>query len=402
MSKQASRTMIGAFVLGAVALVVLAVMIFGSDMLFEKSREFVMFFQGSVSGLQVGAPVMFKGVKLGAVTDIVMQFNPGDMSVMIPVYVKLDPDKVIIPKELVPTGKERAEFVLEPLIDKGLKARLELQSFVTGQLMVGLDFYPDKPIKLVGTEPRYPEIPTIASPLEELTQNLQNLKIEELFKTLTGVAEGINKLVNAPELRESIVTLSRTLKSVDRLAGNLDTRLGPLTEGVTNASEAARSAFKQADKTLAGMEGINKVLNAPELKDSVVSLDRTLKSLDRLAVDLEARVGPLAASIEGASGAARSAFAQAEKTLKLEEGAPGQLAAGIKDTLAAARLTLGETQKAVEGLNRIAAQNANVGYEVSRTLEEISALSRSLRALADYLERHPEALIKGKTPTGGH
>ena len=92
---------------------------------------------------------------------------------------------------------------------------------------------------------------------------------------------------------------------------------------------------------------------------------------------------------------------QAEKTLRFDEGAPGQIASSIKETLSAAQGTLNETRKAVENINGIAAQNANLGYEIGRTLEQITELSRSIRVLADYLERHPEALLRGKSPAKG-
>lgn len=331
MSKQASRTLIGAFVLGASALVVAAIIIFGSGKFFKKTFRYVLFFEGSVKGLSVGAPVIFHGVNVGRVTDIRLTFNGKDLTILIPVYIEIDPAKA-----RVISGDLEKEAYFEAFIDKGLKAQLQMQSFVTGQFLINLDLYPEKPVRLVGIEKEYPEIPTISSTMEELTKTLQELPIKELIQKLNHAVESIDQVAGSPELKESIHSLNQTLKSFDRLANNVDSH-----------------------------------------------------------------VGPLASQVSGAADAALSAFVQAEKTLKMEEGAPGQIAVSIKETLAAARVALEETQEAVEGFKQIGAQNANLGYEISRTLGEISALTRSLRSLADYLDRHPESLLKGKPSTKG-
>ena len=332
MSKQASRTVIGAFVLGAIALMVVGVVVFGSDKFFRKANKNVMFFEGSVKGLQIGAPVMFRGVQVGHVTDIVMEVNAKDLTAFIPVYTE------IYPRKIVPIGDNIVydQRYLQALIDKGLRAQLQLQSFVTGQLVVNLDFYPDTPIKLVGLEKKYPEIPTIPSSLEQLTKKFEELPLKEIADRLNETLAGINRLVNSRDLQASIGSLNKLLKSTDALVKNLN-----------------------------------------------------------------AEVGPLASDIRGTTDAARAAFAQAEKTLRFDEGAPGEIALSIKETLSAAQATLKETNKAVENINGIALQNANIGYEIGRTLEQTAELSRSIRVLADYLERHPESLLRGKNPDKG-
>ncbi|HXX56963.1 MAG TPA: MlaD family protein [Thermodesulfovibrionales bacterium] len=333
MSKQASKTLIGAFVLGAIVLIVSGVVVFGSGKFFRKVNKNVMFFEGSVKGLQVGAPVMLRGVKIGEVTDIKLEFYAKDLTAFIPVYTETYPEKIVIMGNHSRFGDERA---LQALIDKGLRAQLQMQSFVTGQLMINVDFYPGTPIRLVGLEKKYKEIPTIPSSMEQLTKKLEELPLKEIVDRLNGVLAGLDRVVNSPDLQASIGSLHRLLNDADTLVKNLD-----------------------------------------------------------------AQVGPLASSLRVTSEAARSAFVQAEQTLKFSEGVPGQIASSLKETLSAANATLEETNKAVANVNEIAVQNANLGYEIARTLEQISELSRSLRVLTDYLERHPEALIRGKSPSKG-
>ncbi len=332
MSKQASKTFIGAFVLGAIALVVGAIVVFGSDKFFKKSIKNVMFFQNSVAGLQVGAPVMFRGVQIGHVTNILLEVNAKDLTASVPVYTEIYPQKIVQMWD----ADSHDQRYLQALIQKGLRAQLQLQSFVTGQLVVNLDFYPNSPIRLVGTEKKYHEMPTIPSSLEQLTKRFEELPLKEIADRLNETLAGVNRLVNSRDLQTSIISLNQLLKNSDALVKHLNNE-----------------------------------------------------------------VGPIASDIKGTSEAARATLEQLTKTLRFDEGAPGEIASGIKETLSAANDTLKETRKAAENINRIAVQNANLGYEIGRTLEEIDKLSRSIRVLADYLERHPEALLRGKNPAKG-
>ncbi len=331
MSKKASKTLIGTFVLGALVLIVAGVVIFGGGKFFKKTVKFVMFFNGSVKGLQVGAPVTFRGVKIGEVTDIVLHASFKDLTVLIPVYIEIDPQTFRTDIK----ARKKYQYT-QAMIDRGLKGRLEMQSFVTGQLMIGLDFYPDKPIHLVGLDKKYPEIPTIPTTMEELTKTLQELPIKQITQKLDSVLEGMNEIVHSPDLRGSIASMNVMLKDIDMLTKNIDTRLEPLAASMTSTSDAARSALVQA-----------------------------------------------------------------EKTLKMEEGRPGEIASEIRDALKASRVTLEEARQAMQSIKLIAAQNVNVGYDINRSLEQMTALSRSLRSLTDYLDRHPEALIRGKYHSEG-
>ena len=332
MSNKASKSLIGAFVIGALVLVVAGTVIFGSGKFFRKAFRNVIFFESSVKGLQIGAPVVFRGVEIGQVTDIVLDVNARDLTAFVPVYIEIYQQK-IVPREGVPAYDQQ---YLRALIEKGLRAQLQLQSVVTGQLMVDLDFHPNTPVRLVGLEKRYPEIPTIPSGLEQLTRRLEELPINEIADRLNEALAGINKLVNSRDLQASIG-----------------------------------------------------------------SLNQLLNNTNGLVKDVRAEIGPLASEIRVTTTAAHAAFAQAERTLRFDEGAPGEIASGIKESLSAANATLKETRTAAENINAIAVRNANLGYELGKTLEQIAEASRSIRLLADYLERHPEALLRGKSPAKG-
>jgi paraquat-inducible protein B len=328
MSKPVNKSLVGAFVAGALVLVVIALVIFGSGKFFTTRRTHVLFFDESVKGLAIGAPVMFRGVKIGQVTKIVLTLDPRDLKAFIPVYVEIEPDTVkVIGGRKAGVGESMKELIRR----KGLKAQLQTQSFVTGQLMISLDFFPDKPLRLVGMDKSVNEIPTIPTTLGALAKTIEDLNIEALYKKIEQTMEGINKIVNSPKI----------------------------TSGLD-------------------------------------SLDKALKDFDLLLVNVNGKVDPLMASLENTFQTARKALETAEKTLSFSEGEPGRIAQGVQETLTSARQLIENLEKASLSIKNLAENNSTLGYQVNKTLEDISAMARTVRALADYLERHPEALIRGK------
>lgn len=345
MGKQASRTVIGAFVVGAIALAVAGVLVFGSGKLLSKQARFVMFFDGSLKGLQVGAPVVMQGVKIGEVTDIYVMADPATLEFYNPVFVEIDPGKIRVAGQETTTWKMRKEEYsdYQALVKKGMKARLVLQSYVTGQLWVGLDLYPDKPVRLVGIIKDVPEIPTIPPTLEELEKTIGELPVKQIVWKLDNVITGIDRLVNSPELQRTVVNLEKATGDIDRLVKRVDSQVEPLSSDV-------RRTLEEANKTLASAQG---------------------------------------------------ALAQTEKTLAFKEGVPGQIAENLLATLASARSALDESRKALVAVQDFTSQSAYLGYEADSTLEQVRSLSRSMRSLTDYLDRHPESLIRGKSPDKG-
>lgn len=304
MSKQANKTLIGAFVVGAVALAVAGVVIFGSGKLFTEVKKYVLYFDGSIKGLSIGAPVIFKGVKIGSVTDIKVRVEGKDLeNIRVPVYIEIEPDR--ISKSSADTELQnfivKAEVgkVMEILVKRGLRAQLEMQSLVTGQLAIALDFHPDKPINLVGGDPEYMEIPTIPSAMEALTETIKELPLEELVDRILKLVQNIDSVVNSPDLKGSISSLNETLQSANKLIQDIDEEVDPVLSSVKETFETATVALTQARKTLS----------------------------------------------------------------TLDKGA---------------------------------AEDSTLRYELDNSLKELSGAARSIRVLADYLQRHPESLLRGK------
>ena len=137
----AKPAIVGGFVLSGAALGVGAILLFGSLHLLSRTVHAVVYFQGSVAGLDVGAPVTFRGVRVGAVTSIAVNLNMQDLTARIPVYLDVNPAQIAL-KDGVP-GQSDADF--GRLLAAGLAAQLNMQSLITGQLRVDLDLKPGTP-----------------------------------------------------------------------------------------------------------------------------------------------------------------------------------------------------------------------------------------------------------------
>ena len=251
MAKQVSKTVIGGFMVSAMALLVVAVMIFGSGKFLKKVYPFVLFFDGSVKGLKLGSPVVFRGVKVGLVKKIVIRPNLQTLDVQIPVIINLDPENV-------ETEEEKNPYKSVPkLIDKGLRAQLSMESLVTGQLMIDLDFHPEKTARLVGLDLGYPEIPTIPTTFDELAQTLKKVPIEEIFEKLQSSIESIEKILTAPELMDTIRSLNLAVSNVnklindgDKLVLNIDRQVKPLAQSYQTVANDAQNLLRNVDNQI--------------------------------------------------------------------------------------------------------------------------------------------------------
>ncbi len=248
MSVKTSKTMIGAFVIGGLTLAVAGILVFGSGRIFSRHSKYVLYFDTSVKGLRVGAPLMCRGVKLGEVTDILIRYNPTDQSLRIPVIVEANLDRITNVG-----GEERSPRNMNVLVEKGMRAQLQMQSFVTGQLMVALDFFPDQPPRYAGIKGEYKELPTIPSRFEQISKRLEEIPIDEIFAKLTHALEGIDRFVNSPSLKQSVESLSRTVTRAGTLLKKIDLMIDPVATDIKATATAARNALLQAEKTLKNM-----------------------------------------------------------------------------------------------------------------------------------------------------
>jgi len=273
MSRRANPTLIGAFVVGAMVLAIGAVLLLGSGDLFVKKPRFVLYFKGSVKGLNVGSPVNFRGVNIGTVTNIQLVMGTSESDIRIPVIIEINPENFLRSDTMVKQMSERSKGNIDKLIQAGLRAQLQLQSLLTGQLFIQLDFYPGTPVDLVGDD-EYTEIPTIPTPIEKITRKLEDFPVEKIMNNIISTSEGLNALINSPELHQAVVSLDETLVNINRL------------------------------------------VTSPELRQSLVSLRTALDDLGKLTRNLDVRLEPLSSDIKAMLDETRLAMGQARSTLE--------------------------------------------------------------------------------------
>lgn len=236
---------------------------------FTKKITFILFFDGSVRGLNVGAPVEFKGIKVGSVVDVRLEFDSKTTTFRIPVLIEMEPERVI-----EKGGDEDASpyQALQTLVDRGLRAQLQTGSLLTGQLFVELDMHPDTPIRLIADKRiPYPELPTIPASLEQITTSVKGIltKIEkmdldkigaELLVTLKGAStmvqdanqlvKDVNVLVTQKEIRNAIANLNDSIEIFKDMLGKIDRRIEPIAVNVEKTIAAGHQALDKVQDTL--------------------------------------------------------------------------------------------------------------------------------------------------------
>jgi paraquat-inducible protein B len=330
----------------------------GSGKLFKQTATYIMVFEGSVKGLNVGSPVVFRGVKIGSVSSIRMRFNYETKAIDILVYAEFETGQMEIVNldqatvEKIRTTSRRE--VMSELIARGVRAQLEMQSIVTGQLQITLEFHPDKPAVLRGIDTTVLEIPTIPTPLQEFAKKLESLPLEEIFKKVDLALDGIVNLVQSPDLKASMANLNIALKDVQTLVRNVDAQVKPLSAGVSE----------------------------------------TLRDVQKLVKDADVQVASLGPNLNEAIGDGR-------KLIRNVDGSVDSIKVNLEGTLSAATSALKQAEKFFQDLDSSAAPDARLMYQLTETLVEVQKAARSISTLADYLERNPEALLSGKGNGGG-
>jgi paraquat-inducible protein B len=336
-----NQAVIGAFVVGAVVLAVVGVIVFGTGKVFQEVNRYVMYFEGSVKGLNIGAPVTFRGVKIGSVVEITLRVNPENLKFYIPVVIEINKGKIEKTAEVTASN----EAALRRLIDRGLRARLDMQSMVTGQLLVNLEMLPAEPAVLSGIAQKYMEIPTIPSSFEEFTKKIESLPIHEVMNKASASLTAIEAFLENPALTESVNHINQAAANAEQLTTMLDQKISPLLD----------------------------------------SFQRMADHADQLVLNVNGQVAPLAG--------------EATQTLKNVDTAAGKIghaADAFADLSTGAQPTIDNVGQAFANVADLTDPNSTERRELNSMLKALSEAARSIRVFASYLERHPEALIQGK------
>jgi phospholipid/cholesterol/gamma-HCH transport system substrate-binding protein len=308
---RANPKAIGLFVLGGLTLAVVAIVALGSGRLFAKSHRFILFFPGDVSGLKVGASVKFRGVPVGTVDAIRLNF--GDMmetqasatsaqKVRIPVIIELNETQITRKGGNLDLNDPT---VIQRLIRRGLRAQLGTESLLTGLAYVSLDLKPDTKAMFYlpqgGTY--YPEIPTVPTmfaqteaAVEAVVNKLNQTDLPSLVDKASAAMKAVHDLVTSPGLQKAIDHLNETeqslrdtTQSLKRLSDNLNDKAVPLLETLRDTSHKAGELFTDSR---ASVESVRSTLGPGSptivrMNQSLADVSSAARAVHNLADELE-------------------------------------------------------------------------------------------------------------------
>jgi len=285
---------VGTFVLAAVALIVAGILAVGQTGLFSRQHVAVVYFDGSVKGLYLGAPVSFRGVKIGEVTRIGLEVDGDSLTTRIPVEVTLQSGTAL----RIQSGQDEGDLDIANLVQRGLRARLSLQSFVTGQMGVELDFRPDTPLTLLGgTRDNLPEIPTTQDKLDALIAQVQDLPVADLMAKLLRTLDTLD---------QTLLVTQRTLQSSGR---EINATAAQTRATLGTVSEVLKDVRTQTQATLVSVQTLAEASTAtvtqaqPDIAQTLLrtrqAADAAQLAMNRIA-ELSAPGAPMRADLESA------------------------------------------------------------------------------------------------------
>ena len=413
---------------------------------YTKKIKFIMFFDSSIRGLNLGAPVEFKGIKVGTVLDVRLEFDSGSTSFRIPVLIEIEPQRII---ERGNQEMDQSHQALQRLVKRGLRARLQTGSLLTSQLFVELDMHPGSPINLSGSDTPYPELPTlptsnfgaITQSAEDLLAKLNAVDIKEVTSVLIDTIKTANKtmhnadkaiesantLIGAPGIPEAIENIRITLKNFKNITQKVDD---------SNLIASATKTFSSVDKTInsadKAINNANTLISAPGIPEAIEDIRIALKNFKNITQKVNdtnliasasktlSNVGEIITksnqTLSNANKAIDSMINTADNANKLITS-PGITESiedirvslknfksimlkvdnsKIQEAIAAGHLALENLSQTLDKTSKMMEPNSPIQYNLIELTKEFEETSRAIRSLIETLERNPQELIFGK------
>ena len=298
MSEARKPFIIGAFLLGGLVLLAAGLLLLSRDSWFSQPSEYVVYFTGALDGLDVGADVTYRGVKVGMVREIRLSYDRELKDVVMPVVLRINN-----PEQRQATTRGFDQFIGQ-LVERGLRAQLQTPSLLTGKAIVALDMFPEQ-AGYVRTPheldlPTIPSVPSrideVADVLRELAGSLRELPLQEMVTSATQTLQSLEKLTNSAELQQGLLNLSQLLGKLDRLSGRLEQQLPPIMDNVQQSSVDLRDAVG-------------------EIRRAAQSAEQALQQVNQLAADSRRSLGP-ESEVQYEALRALQALSQAGKALQ--------------------------------------------------------------------------------------
>lgn len=343
MSIKANSTRIGAFVVVSFLLLVVGIVILGGGDLFRNKNIAIVYFEGSLQGLNVGAPVAYRGITIGQIKEILLDVDAATYQISVPVLITLTPDKVI--KIAGKDNKDKIHDIntfLQAMCDRGLRATLKSQSLLTGKLYIDLAIHEDTEAIYHDKDGEYLEIPTVPSEMQQMTRAMQSLDFIELA-----------------------AKFSRTMDSLEKMSTTLEQALNSDT-----SKQKLALFFSSLDRFHSILSKVDEGL-LPLMNKLDTTFDKTARLSDntnQMIGRIDGKIDPFFVTMTGAArdmGVAMQATELFMSELKQSTGIESPLY-----------------------------------YQLTDSISEMGKAARSIRAFTQSLDRNPQGLIFGTEQRG--
>ena len=343
--KRLEPAVIGIFVVLSLLLLMTGIVLFGGSRFFEKENLAIAYFDDSLKGLSVGAPVTYRGVTIGQVKEVQMRILENgnrEHDVIIPIIIALNGGNNLVVQGPGINGEREVDEFLAAMCRQGLRAKLKTTSLLTGKRYIDLAMYKDSEPVYRDTSGKYVEIPTLPSDMHQAQKIVENMDFVKLYDKVLG-----------------------TFESLDVLGKSLSSSLSQ-------------------ERTTAIMEELTQIT----------------KNLNTILVQLDTAVGPLLEKVDGGLEKISSTADSADQLIKSLDGAVGPLQSDFTNSLHNLDHTLQQANQLLNQAERTLEPSSPLYYRLNDTLNQFSQTSKSIKKLSDYLLRNPDALIFGLQQTG--
>lgn len=336
--------MIGSFVIVALILFMTAIVIFSGAQFFSVENLVITYFEGSLQGLSVGAPVTYRGVTVGHVKEIKIHIHANEhqnQELIIPVLISLNAGKTLIVNGTDTYDETNVNEFLQDMCEHGLRAKLKLQSLVTGKRYIDLAFYENTPAVFRDPAGKYFEIPTLPSEIQQFTRMVENIDLGDAYNKVINTLDSLEKLatdlsgaLSAPTTTTLVNNLSSATVSLDSILSQIDSELSPILKKVDGGLDKINGLANHADQMVSSLDN--------QLKPVVTEMTNTLSSID--------------ATLQQAN----TFFAQAEETIQ---------------------------------------PDSPLYYRLTEAMYQLEKTAKSMEKLSNFIHRNPDTLIFGLQKT---
>ncbi len=336
MSKKANSTLIGAFVVLSFVLLVTGIIIFGGGQLFTSKDTAIVYLEGSLQGLNIGAPVTYRGITIGEIKEIRLDIDPATYEITVPVLISLTPDKVV-----KMDGKDKNYDIntfLKIMCDRGLRATLKSQSLLTGKLYIDLAIHEGSEAIYHDKDGKYLEIPTIPSEMQQMTRAMQSLDFSELATKFSNTMTALEKMsttleqaLGSEDSKENLALFFASLDRFHSILAKFDENLLPMMNKMETSFEKISLLADNTNQMVGRLDG--------QIDPLFVTMNATVENMGR---------------------------------------------------------TMQTTEALMTGLRQSTGTESPLYYQLTESIVEMGKAAKSIRSFTEYLERNPQMLIFGR------